>query len=453
MIGPDNNKICIYGPHGLGKSVFDSLVILWCGSVSPDCKIITTASVWTQLEQFLWPEIHKWYGRVDWKRVGIKPNLLQMQCQFYPQSKAFAVSPGSGKTENIEGGHAKRILYLFDEAKTIEAGFYVAAEGAFASPGDHIFIVNSTPGDTSGVFYSICSMQHGYDKWHVRHVSLRDAIRAGRISLEWAREKRKQWGISNPVYLNHVWGKFAKDSSDSVIPYSWVMAAVKRWHAWSERGAFRDGFIIIGADTAGQGVDKTVFAKRWKNVLGELESFPKSRPMELAGKLAIALGTKGLLNIDTSFGEGAGTADRLIELTDSAGHRYLRRRVNCMNFGSKTERRDKTGLLKFKNLRAALWWCMRELLDPDSGSDICLPDDELLIGDLTAPRKIPQSDGAILIESKIDIKERIGRSPDYGDACCMAFFTDVFLDELTDDCPKPLPPASEWYGFGYGKGR
>jgi hypothetical protein len=77
----------------------------------------------------------------------------------------------------------------------------------------------------------------------------------------------------------------------------------------------------------------------------------------------------------------------------------------------------------FKNTRALLWWNMREMLDPENHENVALPDDELLIGDLTAVRRLPiTSDGKLVIEPKEDIKKRIGRSPDDGDACCLAFF-------------------------------
>ena len=50
------------------------------------------------------------------------------------------------------------------------------------------------------------------------------------------------------------------------------------------------------------------------------------------------------------------------------------------------------------------------------------PDDDLLIGDLVAVHWKDQSGGKILVEPKADIKERIGRSTDYGDAVVMAFW-------------------------------
>jgi hypothetical protein len=51
-----------------------------------------------------------------------------------------------------------------------------------------------------------------------------------------------------------------------------------------------------------------------------------------------------------------------------------------------------------------------------------LPDDRELLADLCAPRWEPTSRG-IKIESKEEIIERIGRSPDKGDAAIYAFVT------------------------------
>jgi len=57
-----------------------------------------------------------------------------------------------------------------------------------------------------------------------------------------------------------------------------------------------------------------------------------------------------------------------------------------------------------------------------------LPPDDDLIGDLTAPRWKIQSGGKIIIESKDDIKKRLGRSTDTGDSVVMAFSIDANAD-------------------------
>jgi hypothetical protein len=69
-----------------------------------------------------------------------------------------------------------------------------------------------------------------------------------------------------------------------------------------------------------------------------------------------------------------------------------------------------------------MWWKMREMLDPNNGYDIMLPDEPMLTGDLITPKWTITKDAVVLIEGKDSLKRRLGRSTDYGDACCLAFW-------------------------------
>jgi hypothetical protein len=97
--------------------------------------------------------------------------------------------------------------------------------------------------------------------------------------------------------------------------------------------------------------------------------------------------------------------------------------IEGFNASEGTKERDKSGEIGFVNKRAAAWWALRELLDPAGDGEIALPPDDELTGDLTAPQWTVQSGGRILIESKDDIRKRLGRSTDAGDAVVMAFAT------------------------------
>ncbi|NJN87932.1 MAG: hypothetical protein HC881_18595 [Leptolyngbyaceae cyanobacterium SL_7_1] len=81
--------------------------------------------------------------------------------------------------------------------------------------------------------------------------------------------------------------------------------------------------------------------------------------------------------------------------------------------------RDRSGQLGFANKRAESYWRLRELLDPAYGATLALPPDPKVLADLTAPRWKLTLQG-ILLESKDDIRGRLGRSPDLGDAIVMA---------------------------------
>lgn len=417
------HKLALHGPHGIGKTVFASLIVLWAASTSYDCKVITTASAWRQLTKYLWPEIHKWSIRVNWQRIGHFPNLLRLEGSFSETSKAFAVACTNAAT--IEGAHAERVVYLYDEAKSIPPATWEASEGAFSTPGRHLQIALSTPGEATGVYYDVCSRQKGYEEWAVLYVSPREAIRAGRMSLEWAKSCRKKWGASNPIYLNRVWGLFAAQGEDNVIPLRWIELAVERWHTWHDDGALLEGKHSVGGDVSRGGADRTALAHRYDRVISEIEYYQKDQTrdtMVTAGRVVVACGDDGTAKLDV-IGIGAGVVDRCRETMGEE-------RVVAINAGAGTKLTDRSGELHFANIRAAMWWNMRELLDPSNHEDYCLPDDPELIGDLCAPKWAPNSAGKIQIESKELIKKRLGRSTDSGDSVCQACFDGL---EMSDD--------------------
>ena len=107
--------------------------------------------------------------------------------------------------------------------------------------------------------------------------------------------------------------------------------------------------------------------------------------------------------------------------------------------------RTKDGKLGFRNLRAEAIWKMRELLDPESEITVALPPDPQLRADLASYRWKLISGGIIQIEMKEDIKKRIGRSPDDGDAVVMALATRdsrVQLRRNDDRAIRPTQPLS-----------
>jgi len=416
-----HGRIAIRGPHGLGKTATNAWLILWFAltrdAAGDDWKVPTTASAWRQLTKFLWPEVHKWARKLDWTKLDRDPFDERYELQTLnlklKTGEAFAVASNDPAT--IEGAHADQVLYIYDEAKTIPAETYDASEGAFSGAGPETdnaayAIASSTPGPPAGRFFEIHQRKAGLEDWKALRVTLTDTVKAGRVSRTWAKQRGKQWGKTSAVYLNRVEGEFASSDEDSVIPLAWIEAAVERWHELE--GGF-GSLDAIGVDVARSGPDKTVFARRHGNAISRLERKSKQGTMETAGQVVAAIrGTDAEPIVDV-IGIGAGVVDRVRELDLP---------VVAFNAAAKTERQDSSGELGFVNARAAAWWYLRELLDPDSDHRVALPDDDQLTGDLTAPRWKVMSGGRIQIESKDEIKKRIGRSTDDGDAVVQAFW-------------------------------
>ena len=414
-------RVCIRSLHTAGKTAMASWVVLWFALTrdGKDWKVPTTATAWRQLTKYLWPEVHKWSRRVRWKIVGREPfrensELLNMSLKLRT-GEAFALA--SSDANAIEGAHATHLLYLFDEAKAIPDGIWDAAEGAFAttSKGEALGLAISTPGEPAGRFYEIQRKAPGYEDWWVRHWTLPEVIAAERVDEPWAEQRKLQWGESSSVYQNRVLGEFAAQDESAIIPLSWVEQAIERW-----KDARFGKVTSMGVDVGGglESGDASTIAICCDFVkVQEVRKYPMAldpsvATMELVGRVVGLMRARGGTAFVDAIGIGAGVLHRLTEQGWPAKGFVASR---------KTDFRDQSGELGFANWRSAAWWITREMLDPESGFDVCLPDDAELIGDLTAPRmKAITSASRIQVESKEDIFKRLGRSTDVGDAVVQA---------------------------------
>lgn len=414
-------RVAVRGPHGLGKTAIQAILVLWFSltrdQAEVDWKIATTAGAWRQLEKFLWPEISKWSKFIIWEKVGRKPfnTNTEMLTIMLKLNHGSAFAAASNKPELIEGVHADEVLYVFDESKAIPAEVFDAAEGAFTGgEGKAYALATSTPGVPSGRFYDIHRRAPGFEDWATRHVTLKEVMTAGQVDESWVNARKLQWGEESGVYHNRVLGEFHSDDEDGVIPLAWVEAAVKRWEDWDEAGRPElDGTRTIGVDVAREGNDKTVFATRIGPCITDLKDFSKQDTMVTANHLT-ALVSDGSLPIIDVVGVGGGVFDRLREL-----------KIPVEGFGASngTDRKDRSGKYGFVNCRSAAWWHMREILDPAFGSEIMLPPNDDLLGDLVKPTWKIAAGGRYQVESKDEIKKRNnGKSTDFGDAVIQAFW-------------------------------
>jgi hypothetical protein len=413
-------RVAVRGPHGLGKTALAAWVVLWVITCfDGDVKAPTTASSWRQLTKFLWPEIHKWARRANWEKLGIRirsnKELLGLSLRL-DDKEAFALA--SNNPETMEGAHGDVLFYVFDEAKAIPAGTWDAIEGAFSTAGKDtankaFALAISTPGNAIGRFYDIHKRKAGYEDWTVIHVTLEEAIAAGRISREWAEKRAKQWGVDSGVYKMRVLGEFDTSGLTTLIPLEWIEAANERW-ACSMCGK-AEGQRVLACDPAWLGTDKTAIAEKIGNVITGIHYSTQERTMATVGRLVTLSGKDQTVPIGVdSIGIGTGVVDRLKE---------MKYNVLGVNVSQSTKDTDRSGLLGFKNLRAQLWWMVRELLDPAYNPTLALPPDPTLTGDLMTPTYGYTSTGLIYVESKENIRKRIGRSTDAADAVMIAIYT------------------------------
>ena len=221
--------------------------------------------------------------------------------------------------------------------------------------------------------------------------------------------------LPEPFRSKMLYGDFGAGREDNpyqVIPSEWVSKAQQRWIAKSKSSG---KLVSIGVDVSRGGKDRTVFSLYYddgfidKQICVEGKKTTSSRPVVDNIKLILAKhgGAKPIIYVDI-IGVGSAVYDMLV--ADKSIFKVV-----GLNSSHKSDSKDKTGKLDFRNKRAEWWWKFREKLDPDAGSIICLPPDKELSRELCTPNwKL--SAGGLQIESKDDIIKRLGRSIDKADS-------------------------------------
>jgi len=195
---------------------------------------------------------------------------------------------------------------------------------------------------------------------------------------------------------------FLESSPDSLIKADVVQAARK------QNLPLQHSPLVIGVDPA-RGGDATAFIRREGRVAYGLEYDYADDLMHVAGKCAVIIRKElpAKMFIDVG-GLGAGVYDRLVEL--GFGHIVV-----AVNFGSTKTVIDKR---KYYNKRAEMWGEMAEWLDNEPAQ---IPDTDKMQTDLVTTKRMYSSLGQTKLEPKDDVKARIGRSPDGGDALALTF--------------------------------
>lgn len=220
--------------------------------------------------------------------------------------------------------------------------------------------------------------------------------------------------LPEPLRSQLLYGDFRAASIPNpfqIIPTEWVRQAQKRW---LERERPDTPLTAVGIDAARGGKDNMTMARRYDNWFDEVKKWPGAIVPDgptAATLIHSELGDQrpSIINVDV-IGIGSSTFDHLKPIYD---------RVIPVNASEGSKYRDKSGALKMTNKRAEYHWTMRDALDPEGGQDIALPPGNEVLADLCAARYRILSSG-VQVEDKELIKERIGRSPDVGEAIMLA---------------------------------
>lgn len=408
------------------------------GRMIENTKVAMTAPTARQVHNIMTPEIRRLYRKFNFPGRLVADDIRTEYDEWF----LTGFKAGDNATEAWSGFHASNTMFVITEASGISESTFNAIEGNLQGNSRMLIVFN--PNVTTG--YAARAMRG--DRFHkfrlnslnAENVTSKQNLISGQVDYEWVKDKVENWtttikeeemdvvkgdfkfegGIYRPTDLFRikVLGMFPTVSEDVLIPQEWIELANENWKIYNFEKPYNNAHKIIGCDVAGMGRDNSILCHRIERYVSHFDSHQskgKADHMHIAGLLAVELNEPTTKAAIDTIGEGAGVYSRLVELGyDNA--------ASCKYSESGKGLHDITNVHTFINMRAYLFWAVRDWLNPENKNMPCLPPDEGFLEEATEIKWAFTSSGAIQIEAKEEIMKRLKRSTDKFDALANTFY-------------------------------
>ncbi len=379
------SRVAMKAANGSGKTaVVAGAAVLWHMIRFPQSLTITTAGVWRQVEDQLWPSLRKYIANLG---DGWRVTSSELEHQNGSRAIGFSTND-AGKFEGWHRqGPTDNLMMIVDEAKTVPDTIYEAIARCQPSR----LLVMSSPGGPSGSFYRAFTKEASY--WDTHSVT---AFDCPHIPKDWIDEQTEKWGIEHPLVRSMIYGEFMDLGSENlVIPYNTLQ------FCYQNPPSKRSGGKIAFCDFAAGG-DENVLCVRDGNEVLPLKCWKERNTMEGVGRFIMEFKKMGL-EASNIYADAGGLGIPMCDALGEAG--WV---VNRVNNGSRAYDDRHYG-----NRGAEMWYESARMIEK---GDVRLPEDDLLVEQLTTRLGKTSSKGKLMLESKQDMKSRGLNSPDRADA-------------------------------------
>ena len=395
-VASGERRISVRSGHGVGKSSCASWLMIWHQLTRFPQKTVVTAPSHSQLHDALGAEVRKW--------ITSLPDVLQDQLEVFTDQIRLKASPSEsfisfrvsrpekGSAEALQGVHSDHVLLVVDEASGINDAIFEASAGSMSGENATTILLGN-PVRGQGFFYDTHNKLS--KNWKTLRVNCEDSAR---VSKDFVQDIADRYGSESNQFRVRVLGEFPLADDDAIIPRHLVESAVAR--------------DTIGVDVARYGSDASAICLRQGNmILGDgVKTKRGLNTMQVVGWIRSEIEELKKKNLEVgdicidSIGLGAGVVDRLLEEGVD---------VRGINVG---EAPSIAG--NYLNLRTELWEKCRSWFEE---LDVVIPSDETLISELCSVGYGFSSTGKTKVESKDEIRKRLGSSPDSADALILTF--------------------------------
>jgi phage terminase large subunit len=439
----DNKRVAIVSGHKCGKSTTLAMIALWFYCSFPDARVCMTSVTARQVDAILYREVRKLFSRARRPIDGEPRELARsgIKAADFREIVGFTAK----EVEAIAGVSGANVLYLPDESSGIPDANFEAIEGNLAGGGR--ICMASNPTRCEGYFYEACEGSKARF-FKVIRISSEDTPNAregrevipGLAGKDWIDQRREEYGEDSPFFQVRVKGRFVKNEEAKIVSLHLIELAEARWEETQAEGRLQ-----IGIDPAGEGTDETVFAIR--------------RGLKALTFIAVRNQTAEsiLVNLLGLIQEWSQPRERPFVVSDAGGEvgDKLKREIRAhlekqddfdfcpLDTGKPATRQAHL----YGSVRDELWANVHAWLRAGGA----IPEDTKLEKDLHAPQWHPLAaygpkHQISKATDKRDLRKILhGRSPDRGDALCLAVWEPTWLSTGANQPPAPERRALDAY--------
>ena len=418
-----NERTVAIASKGVGKTKLLAGCALYMLVLYHEPKIAVMSVTKDHLRDNLWAEILKFIEKSPFlkshltksaTRIGIKDSDI-----------AFIASRSIPKGSNEEdmksalaGLHANHVAFFVDEAGSMPDSLWDTADAILANEQLHPTIPKfarilacANAEMPRGLFYRVYTSNISGNQsveatqWHMINISSDplDPKRSKRVSKEWAQGViDKYGGRDHPVVKINVLGIYP-DTSQELFLSEWEIDEAMRRNYEDHLVAHHEP--SMGVDVSRGGDDTILVTRRGLKMYPFVKVNPKADGHEVGRAVLREAYARKVqrVKVDGTGGYGLSVVD------------YLKAE-GSLDVISIIYNRTATRPESFNNIRTEMYCKMRDWIRAGGA----LPNDPMLKEDLLAP-KLNIRGSRFELEPKEEIRKRIGRSPDRGDAAAQTF--------------------------------
>ncbi len=408
-----------------GKTKCAVWLALWFYECFPGARVFLCAAIKEQTKRVMWNEVRLTHKATLDRNVEIDGKLAASPegGLVSTDGSRQVIGVGGRDIEAVAGLSGGNMLTIIDEASHMAENKAQAFAGNTLGGGSLMFL--SQPTRNEGPFFDAFHGQREFwqlfhldaekiAQWHGDYQKRTRQRIPGVAETYKVEEAREMYGESSPFWLLRVKGQWLVNELGRGIPMHVIEAAIARWAAADDAG-----LLSIGLDPAGTGDDKTAFALARGAKLLHVATFANLSEDEIIAKLRVFLQRyrrdgeipQVCLDVDGPIGSKLGY--KLNPIADDLLANRPREafRVYAVKPSTPATRRPDL----YERTRDELYaWCGEWM------KTAAIPDDHELQVELHTPTWEVLLKGTQRKMTKDDIRAKIGRSPDKGDAVELA---------------------------------